>query len=99
MKAQGQTQRGRYLLLSALITDVPQPARLGVITTRRLGPAHDRVQMRRLVREHFRKQRNDMPKGLWLVVVVRRPCPPKEREQLSEEWLRLAHALAILPIP
>ena len=48
-------------------------SRLGITTTRRLGNAVIRNRARRLVREAYRTQRDGMPQGLDLVVVVRKP--------------------------
>lgn len=56
-------------------------SRLGITTTRRLGKAVIRNRARRIVREAYRTHRDQMPKGLDLVIVVRPPllgCKPQE---------------------
>jgi ribonuclease P protein component len=50
--------------------------RLGLSVSRKNGKAHQRNRLRRLYREAFRLSRHDMPAGLDLVIIPRRPAPP-----------------------
>jgi ribonuclease P protein component len=50
--------------------------RLGLSVSRKNGPAVHRNRMRRLYREAFRLTRHEMPAGLDLVLVPRRPDQP-----------------------
>jgi ribonuclease P protein component len=47
------------------------PARLGVVASRKVGPAVARNRAKRLVREAFRRNPDIFPKDLDVVIVVR----------------------------
>jgi ribonuclease P protein component len=47
------------------------PARLGVVASRKVGPAVARNRAKRLVREAFRRNPTVFPEGLDVVIVVR----------------------------
>jgi ribonuclease P protein component len=50
--------------------------RLGMSVSRKVGPAVHRNRLRRLYREAFRLTRHEMPTGLDLVLIPRRPEHP-----------------------
>ena len=50
--------------------------RLGLSVSRKVGNATHRNRLRRLYREAFRLTRNEMPTGLDLVLIPRRPDEP-----------------------
>ena len=50
--------------------------RLGLSVSRKVGKAHARNRLRRLYREAFRLTRHEMPTGLDLVLIPRRPDEP-----------------------
>lgn len=52
-------------------TSDDEPARVAVVTGRRLGGAVVRNRLRRLFKEAFRRRMKDVPVGLQLVFVVR----------------------------
>ena len=54
--------------------------RLGLSVSRKVGQATHRNRLRRLYREAFRLTRHEMPAGLDLVLVPRRPECPKLAE-------------------
>src|SRR5438270_4565831 len=54
--------------------------RLGLSVSRKVGPAVHRNRLRRLYREAFRLTRHEMPTGLDLVLIPRRPEPPALEE-------------------
>ncbi len=61
-----------------------RPSRLGVVASRKVGPAVTRNRAKRLVREVFRRSGDTFPAGLDVVIIVRptprwgprRPTPP-----------------------
>ena len=57
--------------------------RLGLSVSRKNGPAVHRNRMRRLYREAFRLTRHEMPPGLDLVLVPRRPDEPTLEDLLK----------------
>jgi ribonuclease P protein component len=67
--------------------------RLGLSVSRKVGPAVHRNRLRRLYREAFRLTRHEMPTGLDLVLIPRRPEPPA-LEELKQSLPRLVGQLA-----
>jgi ribonuclease P protein component len=57
--------------------------RLGLSVSRKNGKAHERNRLRRLYREAFRLTRHEMPTGLDLVIIPRRPKPPTLAELMQ----------------
>ena len=69
------------------------PARLGVIASRRVGPAVKRNRGKRLVRELFRRHRDDLPAGTNLVVVLRSGFDRYDFAALETHFCRSAQRL------
>jgi ribonuclease P protein component len=67
--------------------------RLGLSVSRKNGKAHHRNRLRRLYKEAFRLTRHEMPVGLDLVLIPRRPQEPT-LEELKESLPRLVNQLA-----
>ena len=64
-----------WLIVYACENGLPH-LRLGLSVSRKVGKATHRNRLRRLYREAFRLTRHEMPAGLDLVLVPRRPeCP------------------------
>jgi ribonuclease P protein component len=68
-------------------------ARLGLSVSRKNGNAVQRNRLRRLYREAFRLTRHEMPGGLDLVLIPRKPQEPT-LEQIEESLCRLVNQLA-----
>lgn len=68
------------------------PARLGITASRKVGNAVLRSRAKRLVREAFRSTRDLWPRGLDLVVIVRRFDQTLKLADVVGEW-RSARAL------
>ena len=90
VREQGRAQHGNFMVLGTWPTSSPEPARVGVITSRRVGTAVERNRVRRRLSEVFRLHRNLLPSGLWMVVVPRRPAAHATFAALAEEWRALA---------
>lgn len=75
------------LLLTACRSDWPL-ARLGLAVSKRCGNAVQRNRWKRLIREAFRRLRNELPCGIDFVVQPRVPQPPS-----LDELQRSLHAL------
>ena len=67
--------------------------RLGMSVSRKIGKATHRNRLRRLYREAFRLTREELPTGLDLVLIPRRPTPPTLAE-LKQSLPRLVTQLA-----
>jgi len=90
VRQQGKSWHGRFMILGGWQSGDGQPARIGVITSRRLGGAVERVRVRRRLREIFRLHRAGLRPGLWLVMVPRRAAVGVPAAVLEEEWRALA---------
>jgi ribonuclease P protein component len=67
--------------------------RLGLSVSRKMGGAVQRNRLRRLYREAFRLTRHEMPVGLDLILIPRRPEPPSLME-LKQSLPRLVRQIA-----
>jgi ribonuclease P protein component len=67
--------------------------RLGLSVSRKVGNAVRRNRLRRLYREGFRLSRHQMPSGMDLVLIPRRPEPPT-LEELTDALPRLVRQAA-----
>ena len=85
-------QRGQRLAAGCLIANwTTSPAgsgsRLGVITSRKLGSAVMRSRARRLLRESFPLQQQDVRQPVRMVLVARSSNLGKQRPQVERDFL------------
>jgi ribonuclease P protein component len=88
VKREGASISGRFLVFSVLNVG-EGPARLGLITTRKIGNAVARNLVRRRLRELFRTQAVPFREGVWLVVIARHRAPQATFAELAAEWAKL----------
>lgn len=81
-----------YLIVYGCENSLPH-LRLGLSVSRKVGPATHRNRLRRLYREAFRLTRSEMPTGLDLVLIPRRPDEPP-LEELKRSLPRLVGQVA-----
>ena len=62
------------------------PARLGIVTSRKIGGAVQRNRVRRLCRECFRRWPDLLPPGVDLVVIARPGAPEMGLSSVESEW-------------
>jgi ribonuclease P protein component len=86
------TTRHLLVLLEARADD--GPARLGVVASRKVGPAVDRNRAKRLVREAFRLHKDLFAPGIDAVVVVRPGTHLLELADLEAELREVRSHLA-----
>jgi ribonuclease P protein component len=67
-----------------------EPPRLGITTTKRLGPAVVRNRARRLVREAFRRGELALPPGIDLVVIPKTAATELDGAGAAQDLARLA---------
>lgn len=96
VKESGKSWTGRYLILVALNRGAGLPSRVGMITTRRLGNAVVRNQVRRRMREIFRLNQDQIRDGYWIVTIARASSAFVAYQELERDWLRLAKRASIL---
>lgn len=68
---QGRSVSNRHLVLYSFPNGSPEPARIGLSVSRKVGGAVERNQVKRLLREAFAALRPDLGEGHDIVVVAR----------------------------
>ena len=96
MRGEGAAIHGKFMLLSVLPQAATGSARIGIITSRRVGGAVERNRVRRRLREIVRAELAHLLPGAWLVIVARHRAVEAEFAELREEWLRLARRANVL---
>lgn len=71
-------------------------ARVGIITSRKVGPATVRNRVRRRLREIVRADRSQLASGCWVVLVARARAADAPFAALRDEWRRLAKRAGML---
>ena len=100
MRRDGASIHGKFMLLSVLPDAAPGDARVGIVTSRRVGGAVERNRVRRRLREIVRAERGRLLPGAWFVIIARHRAVDAAFAELREEWLRLvrrAGAFALEP--
>ncbi|HTL77818.1 MAG TPA: ribonuclease P protein component [Candidatus Babeliales bacterium] len=96
VKRSGITQRGKLLMLNAMLLESSAPWRSGFVTSGRLGGAVVRNRIRRRLREIVRRHQNELQEGVWFVIIARHEAATASYGALEDEWLRLARRASIL---
>ena len=85
---EGVRVSGDYLVFVLKRREPGQPVRLGITASRKIGGAVQRNRARRLIREAFRAVFAELPGGLDLVVIVRRPLGERKLADVLGEVRR-----------
>jgi ribonuclease P protein component len=89
--------RGRRLvsphLLLFVLPGVPGRGRLGITVSKKVGGAVLRNQVKRWIRDCYRRRRPEFPAGLDLVVVARPPAAHADHHVVCGELASLARRL------
>jgi len=85
-------QSGERLALGCLIANWQKlpagaPARLGVVTSKKIGGAVARSRARRLLRESFRRHQHDFAQPVDLVLVARNSIAGKAFTDVEKDFL------------
>ncbi len=96
LRREGRSFHGSFVVLSILKAESDTDARIGLITSRRVGAAVVRNRVRRRLREIVRAMRPRLCRGWHLVIVARASAARAEFVALQEELHVLAQRGAIL---
>jgi ribonuclease P protein component len=94
-------QSGQRLVLGCLIANwsrLPDgaPARLGVVTSKKIGGAVDRSRARRLLRESFRLHQHELSGPVELVLVARNSIAGKSLAGVEKDFLAVLRRASLL---
>lgn len=97
VRANGRSKTGRFLILSTLEDDALPHLKLGLITTRKVGKAHDRNLLRRRLRAIVQRHGDQFtnPKR-YLVTIPRRGAAEASFAELEKDWLKQARRLGLM---
>ncbi|MEP6821820.1 MAG: ribonuclease P protein component, partial [Chthoniobacterales bacterium] len=96
VRVEGKAQRGSFMILGVLETGGASHFRAGFVTSKRVGGAVVRNQVRRRLREIVRRHQHQVRSGIWLVTIARPAAARATYAALKDEWLRLAKRAFIL---
>jgi len=93
--------QGRRLVQGCLIVNwaaSSQPgSRLGVVTSRKLGPAVARNRARRLMRECFRRHQHELDDAIDLVLIARNSINGRGLGAVEQDYLTALRRAGLLP--
>lgn len=92
----GKSRPGRYLVLSVLRADELEQFKVGFITTKKVGKAHQRNYLRRVLRSIVQKHGSAFSDGQYIVTIARWRALEASYDELEKEWLRLARKLGVM---
>jgi ribonuclease P protein component len=87
VKQQGQRLAAGCLIANWKLLPKGSAARIGVITSRKLGPAVTRSRARRLLRETFRLHQHDLRQPVTMVLVARSSIVGKPLAEVERDFL------------
>lgn len=100
VRASGLSLQGRFLVLGYLSdATLPEPFRLGIVTSRRLGSAVVRNRVRRRIRGVLQRNGDRIASPHWLVIVARGAAAEASSEQLEREWKWMMHRVPLTAPP
>lgn len=83
--------QGRRLVQGCLIMNWAEgtgaSSRLGVVTSRKLGPAVERNRARRLMRECFRRHQHDLKRTVDIVLIARNSINGRGLGEVEHDYL------------
>jgi len=80
----GRSVAGRYLVLHWLKKEEGEKNQVGFAAGKKLGPAVVRNRLKRLLREAWRLEPEEMPKGYDFILVARRPLIGKNLSEAQK---------------
>ncbi|MFC5049623.1 ribonuclease P protein component [Rubritalea spongiae] len=96
VRERGESRPGRYLVVSALPADELKHTKLGLITTKKVGKAHQRNYLRRVFRSIIQKHGELLREDCYIVTIARWRATEASYEELEKEWLKLARKLGLI---
>ncbi|MDP0491200.1 MAG: ribonuclease P protein component [Verrucomicrobiota bacterium JB023] len=99
VRESGQSASGRFLVLATREVPDLEEWRYAIITTRKAGKAHERNQIRRLVRSILVEEGEGLAKDRHYVFIARWQAKNASQADLKKDFLRVARKLKVLAEP
>ncbi|MCH7224877.1 ribonuclease P protein component [Haloferula sp. A504] len=100
VRQNGRAKAGRFVVLSTLEEPGLEHLMVGIITTRKVGKAHDRNRVRRRIRAIISRHGDHLDGQRRFLVTIPRPgCADATYAELEKDWLKQARRLSLLPQP
>lgn len=90
----GRKVHARYFIAFILPNSGDRP-RLGITATRKIGKSFERNRARRLLREAFRKNKWLVPRGVDIVINVKRPLVEAGYSDLEGDFINFLERLSV----
>ena len=94
VRKEGVSAYGPFFRLACLKRET-EATQLGIIVSKRVGPAVTRNKIKRRFREIYRHARPHLLPHLWLVIIAGPKAVTTPFQELEKEWLRLGKKLSI----
>ncbi len=95
VREQGESRPGRYLVVSVLRSDELDHFRVGYITTKKVGRAHQRNLLRRRFRAIVQDCGEKIDPQYYIVTIARWRAIEASYQELERDWLKQARKLGI----
>jgi ribonuclease P protein component len=99
VRAKGRRVGSGCLIANWLALPTDARSRLGVITSRKVGPATVRNRARRLLRETFRRHQHDLARPATIVLVARPSIAGKAFAAVERDFLAALRNAGLLRVP
>ena len=97
VRKDGRAKAGRFVVLSTLEDPELPHLMIGIITTRKVGKAHDRSLIRRRIRAILQRHGDRLvSKARYLVTIPRPGSATASFEELEKDWLKQARRLELI---
>ena len=87
VKREGRRTNRTYLIANWMRLPGGSASRLGIVTSRRIGPAVVRTRARRLLRETFRLHQGDFHEPVALVLVAKPAIVGKKFQDVERDFI------------
>ena len=95
VREHGESRPGRYLVVSVLRSDDLDHLRVGYITTKKVGRAHQRNLLRRRFRAIVQDCGELIDPQHYIVTIARWRAKDASYEELKRDWLKAAKKLGV----
>ena len=95
VRERGESRPGRYLVVSVLRSDELDHPRVGYITTKKVGKAHQRNLLRRRFRAIVQDCGDSIDPQLYIVTIARWRAKEASYKDLERDWLKQARKLGV----